>query len=161
MLAYSGKGRFVVKNIDINALIEDMTRLVEVSISKRAVRKFHLAEGLPVVLGDATQLRQVIMNLVINASEAVAEKSGFISITSGLTRADRAYLAGSYFAPDLPEGDYVYLEVADNGGRMPPEGPAENFDPFFTTEITRRRPRPAAGVRGVRRHQGAPESFQE
>ncbi len=161
MLAYSGKGRFVVKNVDINALIADTTRLLEVSISKRAVLKFHLGEGLPPVLGDATQLRQVIMNLVINASEAVGEKSGFISITSGLTRADRAYLAGSHFAPDLPEGDYIYVEVADNGGGMSPEVQAKIFDPFFTTKFTGRGLGLAAVLGIVRGHKGALKVFSE
>jgi PAS domain S-box-containing protein len=161
MLAYSGKGRFVVKNLDLNALVEDTTRLLEVSISKRAVLKFHLAEGLPAVLGDATQLRQVIMNLVINASEAVGDKSGFISITSGMTRADRAYLAGSYFAPDLPEGDYVFLEVADNGGGMSPDVQSRIFDPFFTTKFTGRGLGLAAVLGIVRGHKGALKVFSE
>jgi len=161
MLAYSGKGRFVVKNLDINALIEDTTRLLEISISKRAVLKFQLAENLPTVLGDATQLRQVIMNLVINASEAVGEKSGFISITSGLTRADRTYLAGSYFAPDLPEGDYIYLEVADNGGGMSPEVQAKIFDPFFSTKFTGRGLGLAAVLGIVRGHKGALKVFSD
>jgi PAS domain S-box-containing protein len=161
MLAYSGKGRFVVKNLDINALIEDTTRLLQVSISKRAVLKFQLAEGLPAILGDATQLRQVIMNLVINASEAVGEKSGFISINSGMTRADRAYFAGSYFAPDLPEGDYVFLEVADNGGGMSPEVQARIFDPFFTTKFTGRGLGLAAVLGIVRGHKGALKVFSE
>ncbi|MGB8167416.1 MAG: PAS domain S-box protein [Chthoniobacteraceae bacterium] len=161
MLAYSGKGRFVVKKLDINALIEETTRLLEVSISKRAVLKFHLADGLPVVLGDATQLRQVIMNLVINASEAVGEKSGFIGITSGMTRADRAYLAGSHFAPDLPEGDYVFIEVADNGGGMSPELQARIFDPFFTTKFTGRGLGLAAVLGIVRGHRGALKVFSE
>ncbi len=161
MLAYSGKGQFVVKNLDLNALIVDTTRLLEVSISKRAVLKFHLADGLPVVLGDATQLRQVIMNLVINASEAVGDKSGFISITSGMTRADRAYLAGSFFAPDLPEGDYVFLEVADNGGGMSQEILAKIFDPFFTTKFTGRGLGLAAVLGIVRGHKGALKVFSE
>ena len=161
MLAYSGKGRFVVKNIDLNALIVDTTRLLEVSISKRAVLKFHLSDGLPVVLGDATQLRQVIMNLVINASEAVGDKSGFISITSGMTRADRAYLAGSHSAQDLPEGDYVYFEVADNGGGISPELQARIFDPFFTTKFTGRGLGLAAVLGIVRGHRGALKVFSE
>ena len=161
MLAYSGKGRFVVRNIDINALIEDTTRLLEVSISKRAVLKFHLADGLPAVPGDATQLRQVIMNLVINASEAIGDKSGFISITSGLTRADRTYLAGAHFAPDLPEGDYVHLEVADNGGGMSPDVQARIFDPFFTTKFTGRGLGLAAVLGIVRGHKGALKVFSE
>jgi PAS domain S-box-containing protein len=161
MLAYSGKGRFVIKNLDLNSLIEDTTRLLQVSISKRAVLKFDLPAGLPVVLGDATQLRQVVMNLVINASEAVAEKSGFISITTGLTRADRAYLAGSHFAPDLPEGDYVFLEVADNGSGMSPEVQARIFDPFYTTKFTGRGLGLAAVLGIVRGHRGALKVFSE
>ena len=161
MLAYSGKGRFVVNRLDLNALIEDTTRLLQVSISKRAVMKFQLASGLPVVLGDATQLRQVIMNLVINASEAIGEKSGFIAVNTGLTRADRAYLSGAYFARDLPEGDYVSLEISDNGGGMPPEVLEKIFDPFFTTKFTGRGLGLAAVLGIVRGHNGALKVFSE
>ena len=161
MLAYSGRGRFVIQRLDLNALIEETTRLIEVSISKRAVLKFNLAADLPAVLGDATQLRQVVMNLIINASEAVGEKSGFISLTTGLTRADCAYLAGSFFAPDLPEGDYVCLEIADNGGGMPPEVQARIFDPFFTTKFTGRGLGLAAVLGIIRGHQGALKVFSE
>ena len=161
MLAYSGKGRFVVQRLDLNALIVETTRLLQVSISKRAVLKFSLADALPAVLGDATQLRQVVMNLVINASEAVGEKSGFISLTTGLTRADRQYLAGTFFAPDLPEGDYLCLEIADNGGGMPPEVQARIFDPFFTTKFTGRGLGLAAVLGIIRGHKGALKVFSE
>jgi CheY-like chemotaxis protein len=123
--------------------------------------KFELSPGLPVVLGDATQLRQVIMNLVINASEAIGDKSGFISVNTGLTRADRAYLAGAYFARDLPEGDYVSLEISDNGGGMSPEVLAKIFDPFFTTKFTGRGLGLAAVLGIVRGHKGALKVFSE
>jgi CheY-like chemotaxis protein len=161
MLAYSGKGRFVVHRLDINALLEETTRLLQVSISKRAVMKFQLSPGLPVVMGDATQLRQVIMNLVINASEAIGDKSGFISVTTGLTRADRAYLAGAYFAHDLPEGDYVSVEISDNGGGMSPEVQERIFDPFFTTKFTGRGLGLAAVLGIVRGHNGTLKVFSE
>jgi len=161
MLAYSGKGRFVVQRLDLNALIEDTTRLLQVSISKHSVLKFSLAPDLPAVLGDGTQLRQVVMNLVINASEAIGDKSGFISVTTGLTRADRAYLAGTFFAPDLPEGDYLYLEIADNGGGMAPDVQARIFDPFFTTKFTGRGLGLAAVLGIVRGHKGALKVFSE
>ena len=147
--------------LDLNALIEDTTRLLQVSISKRAVMKFQLSSGLPVVLGDATQLRQVIMNLVINASEAIGDKSGFIAINTGLTRADRAYLSGAYFARDLPEGDYVSLEISDNGGGMPPDVLERIFDPFFTTKFTGRGLGLAAVLGIVRGHNGALKVFSE
>jgi len=134
---------------------------LQVSISKRAVMKFNLGSGLPVVLGDATQLRQVVMNLVINASEAISEKSGFIGITTGLTRADRAYLSGAFFARDLPEGDYVSLEISDNGGGMSPEVLEKIFDPFFTTKFTGRGLGLAAVLGIVRGHNGALKVFSE
>jgi PAS domain S-box-containing protein len=161
MLAYSGKGRFVVHRLDLNALIVDTTRLLQVSISKRAVMKFQLADGLPVIMGDATQLRQVIMNLVINASEAISDKSGFVAVTTALTRADRSYLAGAYFARDLPEGDYVSLEISDNGGGMTPDVLAKIFDPFFTTKFTGRGLGLAAVLGIVRGHKGALKVFSE
>ena len=161
MLAYSGKGRFVIQRLDLNALIKDTTRLLQVSISKHAVLKFDLAASLPAVLGDATQFRQVVMNLVINASEAIGEKSGFISISTGLVRADRACLAGTFSAPDLPEGDYVFLEIADNGGGMVPEVEARIFEPFFTTKFTGRGLGLAAVIGIVRGHKGALKVFSE
>ena len=155
MLAYSGRGRFVVQHLDLDALIEGIASLLQVSVSKRVALQFHLAESLPPLLGDATQLRQVVMNLVINASEALGDKSGFISITTGLTRADRAGLADTFSAPDLPEGDYVFLEIADNGSGMTPEIEARIFDPFFTTKFTGRGLGLAAVLGIVRGHHGA------
>jgi CheY-like chemotaxis protein len=101
------------------------------------------------------------MNLVINASEAVGDKSGFIAITTGLTRADRAYLSGAYFARDLPEGDYVSLEISDNGGGMSPEVQEKIFDPFFTTKFTGRGLGLAAVLGIVRGHNGALKVFSE
>ena len=113
------------------------------------------------VLGDATQLRQVIMNLVINASEAIGDKSGFIAVNTGLTRADRNYLAGAYFAGELPEGDYISLEISDNGGGMTPEVLEKIFDPFFTTKFTGRGLGLAAVLGIVRGHRGALKVFSE
>eukprot|EP01035_Chromulina_nebulosa_P038588 gene38588-52128_t len=84
MLAYSGRGRFVVQKVDLNRLVEETTQLLQISISKQAVLRFNLAKGLPGIEVDATQVRQVVMNLVINASEAIGEKSGVISLSTGL-----------------------------------------------------------------------------
>ena len=91
----------------------------------------------------------------------MGEKSGFISLTTGLTRADRQYLAGTFFAPDLPEGDYVCLEIADNGGGMPEEVKARIFDPFFTTKFTGRGLGLAAVLGIIRGHKGALKVFSE
>ncbi|HRU06892.1 MAG TPA: ABC transporter substrate binding protein, partial [Candidatus Brocadiia bacterium] len=96
MLAYSGKGKFTIEVLDISELVEEMAHLLQVSISKKAVLKLNLARGLPPIEADATQVRQVIMNLITNASEAIGDKSSVISITTGAMHCDRAYLKESY-----------------------------------------------------------------
>ncbi|HMO94610.1 MAG TPA: PAS domain S-box protein, partial [Tepidiformaceae bacterium] len=154
MLAYSGKGKFVIEALNLSRLVEEMAHLLEVSVTKRAVLKYRFAPDLPAVEGDATQIRQVIMNLITNASDAIGERSGVISISTGLMQADRAYLASSYLDTDLPEGDYVYLEVADTGDGMDETTRDRIFDPFFTTKFTGRGLGLAAVLGIVRGHHG-------
>jgi len=154
MLAYAGKGRFVIKRIDLSALIEDSAQLLRLSVGKTALLKFELAPHLPAVSADATQIQQILMNLVINASEAIGERNGTITVGTGRLRADRAYLAGTFLAPDLPEGDYVYLEVGDTGCGMNKETLAKIFDPFFTTKFLGRGLGLAAVLGIVRGHKG-------
>src|SRR6185295_2265059 len=89
MLAYSGRGRFVVQRLDLGHLVEETAQMLKISISKKAELRFHLERGLPPVEADATQIRQVIMNLVINASEAISDKSGVIALTTGVASVDR------------------------------------------------------------------------
>jgi PAS domain S-box-containing protein len=161
MLAYSGKGRFVIQRVNLNTLVREMTHLLEVSISKKAVLKYHFADQLPAVEVDATQIRQVIMNLVVNASDAIGEKSGVITITTGAMRADRAYLNDIFLAPELPEGDYVYIEVADTGCGMDAETRSRIFDPFFTTKFTGRGLGLAAVLGIARGHSGVIKVYSE
>ncbi len=155
MLAYSGKGRFVVKRLDVNTLVDETAQLLRVSISKKAVLQFEFAPALPPVVGDATQIRQVIMNLVINASEAIGDQSGFITLRTGLLRADHAYLQSTLIAHDPAPGDYAFIEVSDTGKGMSPEVQAKIFEPFFTTKFTGRGLGLAAVLGIVRGHQGA------
>ncbi len=161
MLAYSGRGRFVVQTLDLGDLVEQTAQMLQISISKKAVLRYRLVKGLPAVEVDATQLRQVIMNLVINASEAIGDRSGVISLSTGLTRVDREYLRGALMAPDLPEGDYVFLEVSDSGCGMSPETQARIFDPFYTTKFTGRGLGLAAVLGIVRGHRGALKVYSE
>ncbi len=161
MLAYSGKGRFVVQRLQLNKLVEETTQLLQLSISKQAVLRFNLYPTLPVIEADGTQIRQVVMNLVINASEAIGSKSGVISVTTGLTRVDRTYLGGTLLAPELPEGTYVHLEVSDSGTGMTPETQAKIFEPFFTTKFTGRGLGLAAVLGIVRGHKGAIKIYSE
>jgi two-component system cell cycle sensor histidine kinase/response regulator CckA len=155
MLAYSGRGHFYVQKLDLGQLVEQTTQMLQISISKKATLRFRLQKGLPPVEVDATQIRQVIMNLVINASEAIGEKSGVITIATGVTQVDRPYLAATLVDQDLPECEYVFLEVSDSGCGMSRETQAKIFDPFFTTKFTGRGLGLAAVLGIVRGHKGA------
>jgi len=161
MLAYSGKGRFVVETLDLGQLVEETAQMLRISISKKAMLRFHMEPGLPQVEVDATQIRQVIMNLVINASEAIGDESGVITLTTGVVRVDRAYLAKALMDSDLAEGDYVYLEVSDSGSGMSAETKAKIFDPFFTTKFAGRGLGLAAVLGIARGHKGTLEVHSE
>jgi PAS domain S-box-containing protein len=138
MLAYSGKGRFVVKLHDVNEAVQEMAHLLQVSISKKAVLRLHLAQSLPPIEADGAQFQQVVMNLVTNASDALGDQEGIIAISTGLTDIDAGYIATTFPAQTLTPGRYVTLEVSDTGQGMSREVQARIFDPFFTTKPTGR-----------------------
>ncbi len=155
MLAYSGKGRFDVKPLDLNALIRETMSLLGISISKRARLDFQLASPLPAVLADTTQLRQIVMNLVINASESLGERDGTVLVATGIEHLDAAALLAANASPDAKDGDYVFIEVSDTGSGMEPDVLKRIFDPFFTTKFTGRGLGLAAVLGIVRGHHGA------
>ena len=161
MLAYSGKGRFTIELLDLNEAVVEMTHMLEISISKKATLKYNLAKHLPLVEADATQMRQVLMNLITNAAEAIGDVSGVISIATGAMECDEAYLGETYLASGMPHGVYVYLEVADTGCGMSAETKARMFDPFFTTKFTGRGLGMAAVLGIVRGHHGAIKVYSE
>ena len=161
MLAYSGRGRFDLRKLDLGHLVEQTAQILQISMSKKAVLRFCLEKDLPPVEVDATQIRQVIMNLVINASEAIGDQNGVISISTGIIQVDRAYLAATLVDSDLPEGEYVFLEVSDTGCGMSQETQAKIFDPFFTTKFTGRGLGLAAVLGIVRGHKGALKVYSE
>jgi signal transduction histidine kinase len=132
-----------------------MTDLLKISIGRTITLKFNLAGELPSVVADATQIRQVVMNLIINASEAIGDKPGTIALSTGMVKAESADLAQTYLAPDLPAGEYVFLEVTDTGCGMDAATKARIFDPFFTTKFTGRGLGLAAVLGIVRGHRGA------
>jgi PAS domain S-box-containing protein len=155
MLAYSGKGKFVVQTTDLNELVTEMIQLLEASVSKKAVLEYHFCEELPAIEADATQLRQVVMNLITNASEALGGQVGVVSIATGVIDCDRASLRSMHADEDRPEGRYVYLEVADTGGGMDGETQSKVFDPFFTSKFSGRGLGMSAVLGIVRGHRGA------
>ena len=122
LMIYAGQDTGTLAEVDVSLLVEEMLQLLKVSISKHATLKTELAKNLPAVLGNATQIRQVVMNLILNASEAIGEKTGLITVTT-------ARLAN----PASP--DFIRLEVSDTGQGMTEEAKRKIFDPFFTTKF--------------------------
>lgn len=154
MLAYSGKGRFVVQPSNLNHVIDEMVKLLRVSISKQATLQLNLAPNLPLISADPTQLRQVVMNLITNASDALADQAGTITVSTGAMYATRAELERAHPTENLREGEYVFLEVADTGSGMDSETRARIFEPFFTTKFTGRGLGLAAVLGIMRGHHG-------
>jgi PAS domain S-box-containing protein len=115
MLAYAGKGRFVVEPTDVTALVEDLLPLLRISIARQASLELQLGRGLPPVMADATQLRQIVMNLVLNGADAIGERGGEITLTTRYAAVDAAGLAGCVTGSDLPPGEFVVIEVRDTG----------------------------------------------
>jgi signal transduction histidine kinase/CheY-like chemotaxis protein len=155
MLAYSGRGGADVVPLDVTELVEDTGRLLRVTIRREIALRFDLSRDLPAVRADATQLRQVVMNLVLNGAEAIGEKSGLVRVTTGRVRVDRELLRG--LAPDsgLLEGEHVFLEVSDDGCGMDAATRARIFEPFFSTKAAGRGLGLAAVQGIVRGHRGA------
>jgi PAS domain S-box-containing protein len=161
MLAYSGKGRFVIMPVDLSEIVEEMSRMLEVSVSKKAILNFKLAKELPSIHADVFQIQQIIMNLIINASEAIGENSGAIYIETGLIECNRDYLQKLQLQSDLKEGYYVYLEVADTGCGMDKTTMSKIFDPFFSTKFTGRGLGLSAVQGIVKGHKGAMKIYSE
>jgi signal transduction histidine kinase/CheY-like chemotaxis protein len=155
MLAYSGKGRFIVEPTDLSALIKEMFQLIEASVPKKCRIAYELDDDLPATEVDVTQIRQIALNLVVNAAEAIGEEVGTVAIATGSLQCDREDLAKVYPGDEAEEGRYVYLEVKDSGVGMDSETVQKIFDPFFTTKTTGRGLGLAAALGIVRGHQGA------
>jgi len=155
MLAYSGKGRFVIEEIDLNDLVLEMVRLLEASLDKKVHLAFELGKDLPAIEGDATQLRQVFMNLTTNAAESITGPRGVVTIATWQEDLDPRTIQESHFEQEIDPGRYVCLEVRDTGCGMSPETLRRIFDPFFTTKFTGRGLGLSAVLGIVRGHRSA------
>jgi signal transduction histidine kinase len=155
MLAFAGKAPRTIELIDVNSALHETAELMRVRLSPQAELQFDLAEALPRVHADETQLRQIVINLLLNASEALNEQAGVIRLTTGLRSLQPP--ATSYWFParQAAEGDYVMLEVRDTGVGIPADMQTRIFEPFFTTKFTGRGLGLAAVLGIVRGHRGA------
>ncbi|MBI1291715.1 PAS domain S-box protein [bacterium] len=159
MLAYAGKGSFVVRPLQLSNVVLEMTGILKTVISPRAHMDLQLDEKIPSVQADGTQIGQIVMNLMTNASDALEGHDGCISLSTGVRHFDEAALAPMLFGSQREPGEYVFLEVRDTGCGMDEATKERIFDPFFT-----RKPTGLVGGRGlglaavlgiVRNHRGA------
>ncbi|HXK04402.1 MAG TPA: PAS domain S-box protein [Verrucomicrobiae bacterium] len=144
LMVYAGQETTAFEAVDLSELVAEMLQLLKVSISKRATLAVDLPARLPLVLGSAPQLRQVVLNLITNASEAIGEDGGAISVT-----------VNSVGAQDDSGTDSVRLVVRDTGIGMTPEVQARIFDPFYSTKFAGRGLGLAAVQGIVRGHGGS------
>ena len=155
LLAYAGRARYLIRPIDVNGLVQEMSGMLKIAIGRLLTVRFDLAFGLPAVNADVAQLRQVIMNLIVNASDAIGDAAGTITLATRQVDATRAWLDEFIEGDRLDEGPYVAIEVTDTGIGMSPDTARRIFEPFFTTKFTGRGLGLSAVLGIVRGHGGA------
>jgi len=161
LLAYAGKNRAVNQSINLSSLVAETVRPLEITISSKISLRLHTTPNLPAFVGDPAQIRQVVTSLVINASEAIGDGAGLITVTTGSALVTPDYLLEHAMKDELAPGEYVTLEVTDNGCGMSTEVMPRISDPFFTTKFTGRGLGLAA-VRGILRvHQASSKVHSE
>ena len=155
MLAYSGKGKFLVEAVHLSDLITEISALVQPSIPKKIALRLDLQANLPPIEADRGQMQQVFTNLALNAVEAIGGDDGLIAVKTSVQDVDEQYTRRHPEAAELPPGPYICLEVRDTGCGMDDATKARIFDPFFSTKFTGRGLGLAAVAGIVRGHKGA------
>jgi PAS domain S-box-containing protein len=155
LLAYAGKGRFVVRMIDLNVAVEQAVPLLKLSMTRKVTLDLQLGSGLPPFRGDPTQINQVLMNLVANASEAIGVGMGTVTIRTERVNLTPMEMLTLNAAPELEPGPCVCVSVQDTGCGIPPETVPHIFEPFFTTKFVGRGLGLAAVLGIVHGHRGA------
>lgn len=167
MLIYTGKSPYHKKLVNLNSILQEMDQLLQAAISRRLYIQYRFTQPLPLVEADPNQLKQAIMSLVVNASEAMGDKPGVITISTGYMKCDKSYLDTIVPAcrvgldKPLKQGTYVFLEVTDTGCGIPEEIQKKIFDPFFTTKFFGRGLGLAAVLGIVRTHRGGIKVYSE
>ncbi|RMH64533.1 MAG: PAS domain-containing sensor histidine kinase [Calditrichaeota bacterium] len=154
MLAYSGRGNFVIKTVNMNTMIQDIIELINVSLSKKIQIIYDLEKDLPNNDADAQQMSQVILNLITNAADAIGSNPGIITVKTYSDFFDSAELHSSYMESVPAEGRYTVFEVRDTGKGMDQDTISKIFEPFFTTKFTGRGLGLSAVLGIIRGHKG-------
>jgi two-component system, cell cycle sensor histidine kinase and response regulator CckA len=137
ILSFTSQAAQKKEPVQLNNVVEETAHFLMASISKTADLEYSLSEDLPAIIADHQNMQQVVMNLIINASDAIGDNNGTIKVSTGKMGADRKYLDNLNPA-GLPEGVYAYVEVSDTGCGLSPETRRRIFEPFFTTKFTGR-----------------------
>lgn len=154
LLAYAGKGRFVTGPINLTVLVQELVPLIQSSIPRKVRLQLNLDGALPAIQADKTQIEQVVMNLLINAGEAIQDDAGSVVVTTGTRYVGRDELGG-FLTDHQEERDYVYLRVCDTGCGMDEETLKRIFDPFYSTKFLGRGLGLSAAFGIIRGHKGA------
>lgn len=136
LLAYAGKGNFQLTLLDVSGLVRDTAGLFSAALPNRAELQLDLADALPAVTVDRNRLQQVVMNLVLNAAEALGNTGGYVRICTGMQLLVTSHEVSHYVGEALAPGAYVTLQVSDNGCGMEQTMLQQIFDPFFSTKST-------------------------
>jgi PAS domain S-box-containing protein len=154
LLEYAGKGRFASAPLDLSLVAREAVEQLRYAIPRDVTLRDELASALPAIQADRTAIRQVVVHLITNAAESIADGHGRITLRSGWMTPSQAYLASEAMPAEVMAGDYAYLEVEDNGCGMDEEVRKRVFEPFFTTKFTGRGLGLAATLGIVRGHRG-------
>jgi two-component system cell cycle sensor histidine kinase/response regulator CckA len=154
MLAYAGEGRGIAELVDLDELVREMHNLLQASVARHCRLEYRSSGTLPHVKVDPTQVRQVVMNLIVNAAEAV-DDGGLVTVAGGIEDLDAAALEEMTFSAEAVPGRFAFVQVADNGPGMDHATQARIFEPFFSTKQTGRGLGLAAVQGIIRSHHGA------
>ena len=156
MLAYSGRGQFVIEPVNVSSVVADICKLVKASIAKTVAVRLEPGADVPAVEGDPNQIQQLVMNMIVNAAEAIGDnRPGTVVVKTAAQRMDEDYIRSVLPATNLAPGEYVCIDVRDDGCGMNEETKAKIFDPFFTTKFAGRGLGLAAALGIVNAHKGA------
>lgn len=156
MLAYAGRGKIVARDVRLDNLLAETDPLLRMSIGKEIDLVIDSpGAGIPLIKGEPSQLQQVMVNLVLNASEAIGAAPGTVCVSISARHLDVDWFEDAHGQSEVRSGPFVVLEVSDTGAGMAPETKARIFDPFFSTKFTGRGLGLASVLGMVRRHGGA------
>jgi PAS domain S-box-containing protein len=161
MLAYAGKAPSAFEVTDLSLLINQMTHLIQNSISNKTLLDLQIEPEISSIHADRGQIRQIVMNLIMNASEAIGDQKGVITVKTGVKKCDQNYLAKTALDSKPVTGMYVYLEITDTGCGIEADKKDRIFDPFYSTKFTGRGLGLAAVIGIVQTHRGAIDVYSE